>query len=145
MSVDAGLALHFYGGHQTLDLFASVLLRASGWTCGQPDSLYVPVTRGAGDWESAAGMTGDMLLDVFQKKRVLGEFFAATMQWGTTEHGGAFLFHQEGVVTFGPDRNRVTLGDGRTTDVSFYLPKILSIFADDLGGCLSFWEWTETG
>ncbi len=77
---------------------------------------------------------------LFQAKMSAQETFGLRLWWEGGDVGGEFLIQSNSVVTFSPSMNRVTIDD-RTTDVSWYLSKLLPLFRRELDS----WAWRETG
>jgi hypothetical protein len=69
--------------------------------------------------------------------------FGIRLWWEGGSVGGEFLVLPNCKVLFSPSINRVTLGD-RTTDVSWYLARLLPTFEARRGCFIESWTWRET-
>lgn len=110
------------------------LPRKEGWWCVAP-----------GDDVSDWSLVGDLerVRSIFHSRLASGEPFGIRLWWEDSEVGGEFLVFPNCELVFSPTMNRVRL-DGRATDVSWYIPKVLTIFGPGLGVAIDNWSWQET-
>jgi hypothetical protein len=136
--VDSALTLRFTtpeGLGQALDA-----LLAHGWATKGSGWFVVPLGEDISEWR-AAEMGPQELHLLLRSKHQAGEPFGVRLWWSATEIGGEFLFFPDGSLVLSPSMNRVLLA-GRTTNVSWYLERVLSAFADK--GIVEDWTWQET-
>ena len=81
---------------------------------------------------------------LLQDKLAAQQTFGLRLWWEGGQVGGEFLVFPNCDVTFSPTINRVTLGE-RTTDVSWYLSRLLPLFEQEGAISLESWTWQETG
>lgn len=140
MSVDAGFFLTARGPHAPVGLLDRLV--RSRWRPQHEGLWCVAPGDDPGDWilmPSAAA--ADALL---QSKVAAGEMIGVRLWWDGGEVGGEFLIYATGDVIFSPSLNRRKLADGRTSDVSWYLPKIVPVFSGIPGVAVESWSWRET-
>jgi hypothetical protein len=89
------------------------------------------------------GLTQDDLAVLLQAKMDADEVFGIRLWWENQDVGGEFLVFSNCEVIFSPTMNRVTLGR-RTTDVSWYLSRLLPVFSEHSDIQLESWNWSET-
>lgn len=140
MSVDAGLHIFFQPSTATAAILRALLDRGwraigSGieivWLGEQRPNIMLALSSLADDASK---------LDVHLSR---GESFSVTMNWGSTDHGGEFIFSLRDQVMFSPSVNRLTLGR-RLTDVSWYLTRIVAPQAlPKEAAVVESWRWFE--
>jgi hypothetical protein len=145
MSIDAGVSIKLFspsGPDVILDaLLASRWLgrlgRKEGWWC---------ISRGEGGpgWSLLDSSDEADLVALFRVKLAAAETFGLRLWWEGQEVGGEFLLLPSCEVLFTPSMNRATL-DERTTDVSWYMARLLPIFGRESGVRVESWTWRETG
>lgn len=141
MSVDAGLFLRLVNSKGSQAILEVLL--ASKWAQHEGGWHCIPETGDAGDWAFLNSNGKEDLKRLFQSKMKAGQVFGLTLWWEAGEVGGDFLIHANGDLTFIPGINRVTLGD-RTSDVSWYLVRLLPLFTQQSGVMVESWAWRET-
>jgi hypothetical protein len=145
MSVDADLLLHVVcrnGARSILEI-----LLASQWAGEEGGWYCAPMGEDPGPMERVD--TREEVFALFDAKLAAGQMFGIRLWWDGGEHGADFMLsftegshdRQRMNVSMLPALNRVKL-DERTTDVSWYLPKLLPLFRDD--SLLEGWTWEET-
>lgn len=149
MGVDADLTLHLSCRDGLRPLLEKIL--ASGWA-GEADGWpCIPLSGDTGD-ELERVDSLEEVFTLFYTKRAANRVFGIRLWWKGGEHGAHFLLYfpqgpdgshdrQSLHVSMLPFLNRVKL-DGRATDVSWYLPKLLPLFRED--SLLEGWAWEET-
>lgn len=134
MSVDAGLYLRF-SGSRAGDILTRLL--RSRWT--SVGGYYcLALHSDASEWERFASFSESDLLQLLHGQLGGNDVFGIELLWEQTEIGGAFLIHSDYHLTFSATLNRVKLGE-RTSDVSWYLSRILPVFEE----LVESWTWVE--
>ncbi|MCB9608319.1 MAG: hypothetical protein H6716_17150 [Polyangiaceae bacterium] len=136
MSVDAGWFAQISGASGVRGIVEALL--ESGWSRKSEGWWCIPQGSDPSDWT----LIQEGLLELADAKSAAGETFGVRLWWENTDIGGEFLVFPRGELVFSPTTQRVTL-DGRVTDVSWYLPKLLGAFAKSQLQ-LESWEWRET-
>ncbi|WP_437589250.1 hypothetical protein [Sorangium sp. So ce1000] len=141
MSVDAGLTLNLVSQKGLRSIIDALL--ASRWRARDHGWWCVPEGEDASEWRLVQGAERTELDALVQAKMRAGEVFGIRLFWEGDDVGGEFLVFPSCEVVFSPTMDRVKLGP-RTTDVSWYISRILPVFAgrDDVD--LESWIWRET-
>lgn len=141
MSVDASMTLKLIpleGPQSILDA-----LLASRWTARSDGWWCIPVSEDASEWHLIQGVSRRKIEALLQVKMNANEVFGIRLWWEGHDVGGEFLVFPNGEVVFSATMNRVKL-DSRTTDVSWYLARLLPVFSERSGIELESWSWSET-
>ena len=117
--------------------------RRSGWV-GRTDGGACRWTRTLPSGHLLIGDDPTALRMLLQDKLAAQQTFGLRLWWEGGQVGGEFLVFPNCDVTFSPTINRVTLGE-RTTDVSWYLSRLLPLFEQEGAISLESWTWQETG
>lgn len=120
-----------------------VLLR-SKWKCDQEGWWGIPLDREVSDWTLLGSSDPADLRALFDAKLAAQQVFGVQLLWEGGEVGGNFLVTPDCELWFSAIVGRVKLGD-RTTDVSWYLSRLLPLFQSESGVCVEWWKWEETG
>lgn len=118
-------------------------LLASKWRALDDGFWCIPLNEDPSEWRRLAPSDRRGLSELFDAKVLAGETFGLRLWWEGGEVGGEFLVYSSGLVGFSASINRVML-NGRASDVSWYLPRILPIFGRDFDLAVESWEWIET-
>ena len=140
MSVDAGITIRLVSALRSEAILKAIL--GSSWTRGAEGWHCIPLGEDPSEWTCLEGHVSD-LEALFRAKLKAGEIFGIRRWWNGGEIGGEFLFLSPTELLFSPSINRVTLDD-RTTDVSWYIRRILAIFGGETGVVVEGWVWRET-
>jgi hypothetical protein len=100
-------------------------------TCGR-GWTYVAPGDDPPEWVMLESDDIRPLRSLFVEKLTSAAMFGRRLWWETGEVGGEFLVFSNSRVVFNPDTHRVTLGS-RTTDVPWYLSRILPLFRREDG------------
>lgn len=141
MSVDAGLTITLSFENQ-LGAALESLLR-SGW---RPDSAgwwLLPSGADSFEWDFAPAGDALDLSKLMLEKHGADEVFGLRLWWDRSEVGGEFLFYRDGQIIFSPSINRVKFGP-RTSDVNWYVRRIIPIFQQSEECSIDCWSWSET-
>lgn len=141
MSVDAGIKFRLIaenGPQAALDA-----LLDSEWHGGEDGWWCIPLGEDASEWRLIHGADRRNVVELLHAKMDADEVFGICMVWGDSEIGGEFLIFPSCDVVFSPTINRVKQGP-RTTDVSWYLSRLIPIFAEGADVKLESWVWSET-
>jgi hypothetical protein len=141
MSVDAGITIRLAAPNGAQSILEALLTsrwstRSDGWWC-------VPDGEDVSEWRLMHGVNRTNLDVLLQAKMNAGEVFGIRLWWEGQDVGGEFLVFPSCEVVFSPTINRVKL-DSRTTDVSWYLSRLLPAFAEHADVQLESWSWSET-
>lgn len=141
MSVDAGIYLNLVCCRSPVAILDALLAskwsrRKEGWSC-------VPLGEDPSERILLDNNNIRSVRSLFIEKIARAEVFGTTLWWDSGEVGGDFLVFPNFQVVFSPTLNRLTLGT-RTTDVSWYLSRILPLFRREGGVVVESWEWRET-
>jgi hypothetical protein len=142
MSVDAGLSILLVGRGGPNAVLDALL--KSGWQAHQEGWWCVPIDEDPSEWVLLERKNAAGLVALFQAKMAAEKVFGLRLWWEGGEVGGEFLLFPNCEVTFSPTINRVTCGD-RTTDVSWYLSRLLPLLREAPGIAIESWTWRETG
>lgn len=140
MSVDAGLSLQLSCKNGLRSIVQALLSsewgpHAEGWHC-------VPLDQDTSEWTLLGNNSREIEM-LFSAKMAAKQVFGIRLWWKGGETGGEFLVFESGEIVFSPTTNRVTL-DGRVTDVSWYLERLLPVFQRSPGVVVDNWAWRET-
>jgi hypothetical protein len=139
MSVDASLTLQLVCPDGLVAVIKAVL--SSKWTSHGSNWWCVPLDEDTSDWEEVEDT--EAMISLFEKKIAVGQTFGVRLWWEGGESGGELLVTPDGTVVFSPTIHRVTL-NGRASDASWYLARLLPLFQRETGAILEGWEWNET-
>lgn len=145
MSIDAGLTIRVEPRDSNWPLFVLDELLALGWRMDDQGSLVIlPLGDDDGfEWTEHPPEAGDVR-DVFRAKLRAGEPLGVILTWQGSQVGGSITIWALGRIVFTPLVNRRCLPNSSTTDVSWYLPKLLDAVADT-SLRFSSWNWAEAG
>ena len=143
MSVDAGLHIQLEAEGTGWPLSVLGALSRVGWRMDDHGTLvYLP--RGDDDdfgWTALSQGAGNINEILLAKLRA-GEPLGVVLTWESTQIGGTVIIRSSGTFTFSASINRQCLGGSSTTDVSWYLSRLLPALASS-GVHISSWAWTE--
>ena len=139
MSVDAELRIRFRPDCTPKEVLSALLSsrwrpRASGLWCLSGDDF---------DWMPVEETTAESLSRRMSERHAAALPFGVRLWWDESETGGEFLLFTDGALSLSPSMHRVT-SIGRASDVSWYLQRILPIFASASALALEDWTWRET-
>lgn len=139
VSASITLTLDNRGGPHAM---VEALLQA-GW-CSSPDGWWcIPLGEDPGEWRLVDTQDREHLYGLVRSKFEADEVFGVRLFWRGEDIGGEFLMFRDGRIVFSPTINRVTLLM-RTTDVSWYLSRLLPALSGGRDVALDSWEWQET-
>jgi hypothetical protein len=141
MSVDAGLSMVVVGKNGPRSILDALL--ASRWQRHEEGWWCVALDEDPSEWALLASEHPSKLLTLFQEKMAAQQAFGVRLWWEGGEVGGEFLLFPSCEVVFSPSMNRVIVGD-RTTDVTWYLTRLLPVFRSDKEATVESWTWRET-
>jgi hypothetical protein len=142
MSVDAGFSILLVSGGGPKAVLDALM--KSTWQGHQEGWWCVPLNEDPSEWILLERKNAAEVVALFQAKMSAEQVFGLRLWWEGGEVGGEFLVFPNCEVTFSPTINRVTIGD-RTTDVSWYLSRLLPLFREAHGIAIESWAWRETG
>ena len=141
MSVDAGVTLRLLVQNDQVSVLDALL--ASKWSTTDEGWWCIPLGEDTSGWTLLAGSDQAPLIELFRAKLAAQEPFGIRLWWDHGAAGGEFMVYSNGDVVFSPSLNRVKLG-ARTTDVSWNLSRLLSVFSDPEDIALEGWTWLES-
>jgi len=141
-SVSITLTIHRPWHVSRMDVISAML--AGGWRADDHGQIcYLPLgDRDDYDWQAKPLAESPRVLVELTGKDRAGEVLGLTVLWADTNVGGQLLYWTDGRLTLLVEINRRTL-DGRVTDVSWYLAKLLPCIAAVPGAVIEALEWTE--
>ena len=142
MSVDAGISMNLLSPGGPHAIFDALL--ASHWSRHVEGWWSVPLGEETSEWRLLKSFQLDELKSLFLSKISAQEVIGIRLWWEGNAVGGEFLVFPNYEVMFSPSINRVKIGE-RTTDVSWYLARLLPVFDRKNGITLISWIWQETG
>lgn len=141
MSTDAGITLRLVCSNGPVTILDALL--ASEWA-GHTDGWWcIPLHEDPSDWSLIGHSEKPQLVALFHAKMVTQQVFGIRLWWQGGPVGGEFLVFPNCEVTFSPSMDRVIL-HGRTSDVSWYLARLLPPFEQGRGLVVESWIWQET-
>jgi hypothetical protein len=140
VSVDAGLELRMAPGTTPRGTLDALLV--SEWRQQPTTVSCVPLGEDTFQSIQVHGDKDDVAREVLRSKIEAGETFGIRLWFAESEVGGEFLILSSGEVVFSPTINRIRIG-ARTTDVSWYLARIIPVF-EGAGVRIESWTWRET-
>lgn len=109
-------------------------LLSSKWTLNDNGKVsYLPLSdNGDYDWKWEI-LSIEQLMNIIEKKEKQNETIGVSLTWENTNIGGALLIWNKGDFSFNLTINRKLINndtDISTTDVSWYLEKLLPAFSE---------------
>lgn len=104
---------------------------------------YLPLgDDGDYNW-SALTPDGGSIHEIFRAKLQRGEPLGIVLSWQETHIGGTVIIDgAAGTLAFSASMNRQCIAGSSTTDVTWYLEKLLPAL-EDADVFVASWEWTE--
>ncbi|WP_437754607.1 hypothetical protein [Sorangium sp. So ce1389] len=141
MSVDARVVFKLVAKNGPQAVLDALL--GSKWYAGEGGCWLVPLGEDTSEWRFVHGTDRRQAIELLNAKMNANEAFGIRLWWGDSEIGGEFLIFSNCDLLFSPTMNRVKQGQ-RTTDVSWYLSRLVPIFTDIDDVDLESWVWSET-
>ncbi len=143
MSVDAGVYIRIEAEGADWPLAVLQGLFDAGWRADDHGKLVCLPIGDGDDYGWTALPEGSSIEELFKAKLELRETLGVTITWGDTQIGGTLLMAPSRTVTFSASIDRQCLPASRTSDVSWYLPKLLGGIAKS-GVHVTSWQWAES-
>lgn len=141
MSVSSCLKIRFEPNQRPTNVLAALL--ASEWKGQRGEHWCLPPEGDASDWTLVADADHDALLKLLAERNGRGEPFGIRLGWRKTNIGGEFLLFPTCDLLFSPTINRVLVGP-RMSDVSWYVSRLVPVFAKPARCMVESWSWEET-
>ena len=144
MSIDAGLHLYIEANEKNWPLNILEHLIKCGWVLDDHGSfVYSPIGDvDCSNWQWSDEIPKDIretLLPKLLSDKILG----VMLTWKKSQIGGSIVIYPSGKIIFSASINRRTMHKEQTSDVSWYVSKLLPYIADIKGVYVTHWEWKE--